>query len=285
MRKGKWFDGIAVLILFVVAILVTGCASTMELGKGGSMVTGAAGNSGTQGESKQLAKCDRVIATVEIDEPTAGAETTSWIMISQQLGLPGDTRPLLKLIMAQTGCFKIVDRAAGLRAAKREHELAEAGLTRKGSSVKKGNVIEAQYTLVPKVVVSQKNSSARSIGGLAAFIPIPGASIVGALAGGITSKTSDAQVTLEVINNDTLVQEGIAEGSAQSRDIGFGAGILGVGTGGLGGVGGGAWSKTDQGKVVAAAFMDATNKLVPFLKDLDVPQSSAGTVEAKEVKK
>lgn len=283
MLNGKWFGRMTVL-LFIVVALASGCASTTELGKGGSMVTGAAGNTGTQGESKQLVKCDRVVATVEIDEPTAGAETMSWVMVSQQLGLPGDTRPLLKLIMAQTGCFKIVDRAAGLRAAKREHELAEAGLTRKGSSVKKGNVIEAQYTLVPQVVVSQKKSSARGLGGLAGFIPIPGASIVGALAGGITSKTSDAQVILSIINNDTLVQEGVAEGSAQSRDIGFGAGILGAGAGGIAGAGGGAWSKTDQGKVVAAAFVDATNKLVPFLKDLDVPQSPASTTEIKDAK-
>lgn len=260
----------AVALLFL-AVIFTGCASTMELGKGGSMVTGAAGNNGAQGESKLLAKCDKVIATVEIDEPTAGAESTAWMMFASQYGMPQDTTPLLKLVMAQTNCFKVVDRAAALRAAKREHELAEAGMTRKNSTVKKGNVIEAQYTLVPKVVVSQNQSSMRGIGAAAGFIPIPGAGLIGGLLGGVTSKTSDAQVVIAVVNNETLVEESVAEGSAQSKDIGIGGGILAFGGGGALGSGGGAWSKTDQGKVVAAAFVDAVNKLVPTLKDLQVP--------------
>lgn len=277
MQKKRWGLSGMIAMFFMVITLISGCSSTMELGKGGSMVTGAAGNNGARGESKQLAKCDKVIATVEIDEPTAGADNMAWAMFASQYGMPQDTTPLLKLVMAQTNCFRVVDRAAALRAAKREHELAEAGLTRKNSTIKKGQVIEAQYTLVPKVVVSQNQSSMRGIGAAAGFIPIPGAGLIGGLLGGVTSKTSDAQVILTIVNNETLVQEGVAEGSAQSKDIGLGGGILAFGGGGGGGIGGGAWNKTDQGKVLAAAFVDATNKLIPILKDLQVPSSSTHT--------
>lgn len=264
-------ETLKVAVLLFLAVIFTGCASTMELGSGGSMVTGAAGNNGAQGESSQLAKCDKILATVEIDESTAGAENTAWLMLASRYGMPQDTTPLLKLILSQTSCFRVVDRAIALRAAKREHELAEAGLTRKNSTVKKGQIIEAQYTLIPRVVVSQNQSSASGLGMAAGFIPIPGAGLVGGLLGGVTSKTSDAQVVIAVVNNETLVEESVAEGSAQSKDIGIGGGILAFGGGGALGSGGGAWSKTDQGKVVAAAFVDAVNKLVPTLKDLQVP--------------
>lgn len=278
MQKKKYGFGGLMVLLFMAVALINGCAtSSMELGKGGSMVSGAAGNSGAQGESKQLVKCDKVIATVEIDEPTSGAGDMSWMLIASQSGLPSDTRPLMKLIMAQTNCFKIVDRAAGLRAAKREHELAEAGLTRKNTSVKKGNVIEAQYTLVPQVTISQNQSSARGLGAAAAFIPVPGAGLLAGILGGVTSKTSEAQVLLTIVNNETLVQEGVAEGSAKAKDTSIGGGLFGIGGGGFGGAGASAWNKTDQGKVVAAAFMDATNKLVPILKDLQVPSSPTDT--------
>lgn len=278
MEKKYGFGNLTVLLFMVVA-LISGCAtSTMELGTGGSMATGAAGNNGAQGESKQLVKCDKVLATIEIDEPGSN----SWMHFAMQSGLPSDTKPLMKLIMAQTNCFKIVDRAAGLRAAKREHELAEAGMTRKNSTIEKGNIIEAQYTLIPQVTISQDQSSARGLGAVAGFIPIPGAGLLGGLLGGVSSSTSEAQVLLTIVNNSTLVQEGVAEGSAKSRDVGFGGGLFGVGGGGFGAAGASAWNKTDQGKVVTAAFMDATNKLVPILKDLQVPSSPTGTIVGKK---
>lgn len=261
------------LVWYVVCgIMIAGCASTMEMGTGGSAVTGAAGNNGTQGESKQLMKCEQVVATVEVDDPS-DSSNNPFAAIAVQMGLPSDPKPLMKLILAQTGCFTVVDRTAGLRAAKREHELREAGLVRKDSSVKKGNVVEAQYTLIPQVIFSQKQSSARGLGAIAGFIPIPGASLLGAAAGGISSKSKEAQVMLTIVNNETLIQEGVAEGSAKSTDVGFGGGLFGASAYGVGGAGVGGWNNTDQGKVVAAALMDATNKLVPILKHLQVPKA------------
>ena len=53
----------------------------------------------------------------------------------------------------------------------------------------------------------------------------------------------------------------IAEGSARKRDIGFALGGAGL-SAGFGGVAGGAYTNTDIGKIVSAAFLDAYNKLV-----------------------
>lgn len=254
-----------ILSVFLGMAAFGGCA-TMDLGKGGSMVSGASGNAGSQGEAKQLAKCPVPIATVEVDEPSSepvNAAGMTYLMAAQYYGVPQDPRPLIKLMLAQTNCFKVVDRAAGLRAAKREHELAAAGLTRKDNPLKKGNVVEAQYTIVSHLIFSEDNAGGGAIFGAIANMFFPGAG--GLVAAGMRFK--EAQVMLTLINNETLVQEGVAEGSAKSTDIGFGGGVLG----GIGGAVGGGWNNTNSGKVVAAALMDATNKIVSMVRNLNVP--------------
>lgn len=258
-----------VAVFSLASVIFAGC-STMDMGKGGSVVSGSAGNTGSQGEAKQLAKCAKPIATVEVDEgasePVGGPAGMRYVMVAQQMGLPSDPKPLVRLMLAQSNCFTVVDRAAGLRAAKREHELAEAGLTRKGSTVKKGNVVEAQYTIQPQIIFSENNAGggAAIAGGIAnAFLPGIGGIVAGAM------QFKEAQVMITLINNDTLVQEGIAEGSAKSTDVGIGAAFFG----GLGAAGGMGYSNTNEGKVVAAALMDAVNKLVPHVQSLQVPQA------------
>ena len=44
--------------------------------------------------------------------------------------LPASPVPLIRLIAQQSGCFRVVDRSAGLRATVREQELKEAGVLR-----------------------------------------------------------------------------------------------------------------------------------------------------------
>lgn len=272
MQKIKWAAAP------ILAGILAGCSS-MDLGKGGSLVSGSSGNTGSQGEAKQLAKCAAPIATVEIDqgdsEPVGGpVGATRYVMVAQQYGLPADPKPLVKLILAQTNCFKVVDRAAGLRAAKREQELKEAGMLREGSTVKKGRVIEAQYTLQPQIIFSEDNAGggAAIAGGLVnAFIPGVGALVAGAM------RFKEAQVMITLVNNETLVQEGVAEGSAKSSDIGIGAAFFG----GLGAAGGMGYSNTNEGKVVAAALMDAVNKLIPHMQSLQVPQAAPPVPQAQ----
>lgn len=130
--------------------------------------------------------------------------------------------------------------------------------------MKKGNVIEAQYTLQPQIIFSNSNAGGAAAIGAIAGMFIPGAALI---AGAI--KFKEAQVMITLINNDTLIQEGVAEGSAKSTDIGIGGAFLG----GLGAAGGAGWSNTAEGKVVAAALMDATNKIVPLVQSLQVPQA------------
>jgi len=70
-------------------------------------------------------------------------------------------------------------------------------------------------------------------------------------------KFAEAQVTMFVIDNETTEQLIAAEGSARATEIGLGGLMIGK----LGGVGGLGWSNTNEGKLVAAAMLDAVNKV------------------------
>jgi len=65
-------------------------------------------------------------------------------------------------------------------------------------------------------------------------------------------------VVLLLTDNETTEQLAAATGAARSTDLGLGGLAFGKG-GGLGGLG---WSNTNEGKVIAAAFLDAHNRLV-----------------------
>ena len=50
---------------------------------------------------------------------------------------PPSPIPLLRLLMQQVNCFRVVDRSAGLAASEREQELAARGVLRSGQTVRK----------------------------------------------------------------------------------------------------------------------------------------------------
>ena len=77
-------------------------------------------------------------------------------------------------------------------------------------------------------------------------------------------KFKEAQVALLLTDNETTEQVAAATGSARTTDLGLG----GLAFGGMGGAGGMGWSNTNEGKVIAAAFLDAHNKLVVQAREL-----------------
>lgn len=257
----------AMLLAAAIALAMTACEKAAEktaevagkaldagrnvtTGKGGSAVTGSAGPAGAQGEAKQLAKCEAPIAMVAVNEnPRGYAYATS----GRYPNLPESPVPLIRLMLQQTGCFRVVDRFLGLDATRKEIDLANEGLTRKDSTVKpRGKVLEAQYAVTPNLVFSENNAGA-AIGGVVSQLPKVG-QYAGVLSG---LKFAEAQVTLFLTDNETTEQLVAAEGSARATDIGLGGLMIGK----LGGAGGLGWGNTNEGKVVAAAMLDAVNKV------------------------
>ncbi len=240
------------LLLLCATMGLPGCGKKgTELGGGSSEITGSAGPAGAQAENKSLVKCDAPVATLAL------AENPNGYTLSGSYNLPSSPVPLVRLLAQQSGCFRVVDRAAGLRGTIQEQQLKDSGILRKqGNTVEKGKGYEAQYTLTPSLTFSEQDAG-RTLGGVLAHIPV--VRDLGALIGIVEQiKFKEAQVALLLTDNETTEQVSAATGAARTTDLGLG-GLAFGGTGGAGAVG---WSNTNEGKVIAAAFLDAHNKLV-----------------------
>ena len=66
-----------------------------------------------------------------------------------------------------------------------------------------------------------------------------------------------------------------AEGSTKKADLHLGAGLFGGG----GGAAGGGYGNTNEGKIIAAAFMDNYNKVVGVVRNDSSLQRNVGTLK------
>ena len=242
-----------------------------ELGKGGSVVTGSAGPTGAKNAAKELMTCDAPVAVVSLVENRGG-----YIGIGRG-GLPESPLPLVRVLMQQSGCFRIVDRNSGLEQTINEQELKDKGVLRadEKGNVKKGRGIVAQYTVVPSLTFSEQDAG-RNIGGVLSAV---GLDKVAGLAAQV--KFKEAQVVLLLTDNETTEQLSSSTGSARTTDLGVGGLAIGRAGGAAGGAGGMGWSNTNEGKVIAAAFLDAHNNLVMQARTL----AAKALPEAVAVKK
>ena len=219
-----------------------------SLVQGGSMVSGSAGQKGAIGASSHLQKCSSPVGTVALNFDDR--YYSSWYY---RYNLPKSPIPLVRLMLQQSNCFTVVDRSRGLRAVKEELSLQEQGLLRKGSGIRKGQLVAADYTITPNIIFSEKNAG--GVGGSASNYFGKWGRWAGRLAG--NAKFRQAQTYLELIDNRSGVQTAAAEGSAQQTDLGASANFFrGFGAS----VGG--WQNTNEGKLISAALLDALNKLV-----------------------
>ena len=256
--------------------LLTACGEKKtELGQGGSVVTGSAGPQGAHNAAKELLRCDAPVATVAL------AENPHGYTYGAAYQLPPSPVPLVKLLAQQSGCFRVVDRGAGLRATVREQELKEAGVLRQqNSTVAKGRGYEAQYTLTPSLTFSEQDAG-RGLGGVIAMIPV--LRDIAGLAGIVEQvKFKEAQTALLLSDNETTEQVAAATGAARTTDLGVGGLVLGR----LFSAAVAGWSNTNEGKVIAAAFLDAHNQLVVQARalqarELPPPVPTAGPAAAR----
>lgn len=235
--------------MFTLSLL--SCRQT-EKGQGGSEVSGSGGSAGARNAAKDLMRCAAPVATVALVEDPSGYAYMS------RYNLPSPL-PLMRLMMQQSGCFRVVDRSAGIEAAKREQELENSGMLRKDQTIRKRQVIEAQYSMLTTIVFSEKNAG-DTFGGLLTRLPIIG-QYAGVL-GNVNFK--EAQTVLFLTDNETTEQVASATGSARATDLGAGGLMIGS----LGGSALGGWGTTNEGKVIAAALLDSHNNLVPQVQVL-----------------
>ena len=201
-------------------------------------------------EPPEVAHCAKELGTLAVKD----AQNEWWTHYNL-----GNPEALIKLIVQKSGCFKLVDRGAGLAMMKGERDLVGDDELQRGSNIGKGQMVAADYFLLPDIVDENANSGGNALGGAVGGL-LGGR--VGGLFGGIKTKKMEAHTVLTLTNARTGVQEQIAEGTAKKTDLSFGAGggVFGAGLG-LAAAGGG-YSNTDIGKVIATAYIITYNNLV-----------------------
>ncbi|KQW30633.1 peptidoglycan-binding protein [Acidovorax sp. Root402] len=250
----------AVSAAVAAAALLSGCETTnMRMGSADAktVATGSAAGGASTGASDSLERCESPLGTVSlIENQQAGWYT----ILRDQYRLPS-TANLLRLLVQQSNCFVVVERgAAGMNAMTRERALMQSGEMRQGSQFGQGQMVASDYGLSPEIVFQNNNAggASASLGGL-----------VGGRAGGLLAaiggnmNTKEASALLTLIDNRSGVQVAASEGSAAKTDFG----AMGQLLGGSGGARMGGYSNTAEGKVIAAAFMDAFNQMVQSLRN------------------
>ena len=155
-----------------------------------------------------------------------------------------------------------------------ERSLAAGGEMRGGGTIGKGQMVQADFTLIPNIVTANRNRGGNRFGGLlGAFVP----GIGGALLGGIDVKKRSTNVTLETVNNKSS-EEFVTEGQATKTDVGFGAGGGIIAGGFLGAGGASGYADTEIRQVIALVYLDAFTKLV---SDLGGLEATAGGAQAE----
>jgi len=244
---------------------LAGAFSAIALLAAPAMAADKKGSSARQAQTRattEIPHCTRKLGTVAIVEP----DTQWWRELS--LGSP---EAILRVFIQQSGCFTLVNRGRSMASRNMERAMADSGELQAGSNLGKGQVKAADYFLQPDIVTTNSNSGGNALGGLVGgFL---GGRTLGALAGGISVKKKEANVTLSVVNARTTEEEALVEGYFRKSDLSFGGG---GGMGWMSGVaaaGGGGYQNTEIGQVIVLAYLDAYTKLVTQLGGL--PENAA----------
>jgi len=187
---------------------VTGCLLT------GVFATSAFSQAAPSRQQKQqnnamsnIPTCTASLGTLSI---VNGDDSRGWMQ--NNLAPP---EKLLRVIIQRSGCFTLVDRAAGLNAATQERNLnANLGLQR-GSNVGQGQVRAADYVLVAEVAAQDRdtsgNNAAATLGGILG-------GRAGTIAGGIQTRKLEAQTVLSLSNVRTTEMVAVTEGHSAKTD-------------------------------------------------------------------
>jgi curli biogenesis system outer membrane secretion channel CsgG len=217
-------------------------------------------------QTPQIPTCDKKIGTLAVQEP----QNAWWTAMN--LDSPA---ALIKVFVAQSKCFTLVDRGKGLQAAQAERQLAASGEERVGSNIGKGQMKAADYVLVPDIANRNANSGGTNIGGaLGGFLPHG----FGALVGGVSLKSKTADVVLTLTDVRSTEQVALEQGHAKKTDLGWLGGGGGGFFGGFAAGGASSYANTEIGQVVTMAYLDAYTKMVAELK-ANAPDSKADNVQ------
>jgi hypothetical protein len=252
----------------VAAWIAVACASASaqgitgnRQGQGGSAVQGAAGTRGSSGDTG-LEHCDKPMGALAVVEPQ------DFVIASLRRYNLGSPVGLIRMMIQQSNCFIVVERGVGMQNLMQERALQQSGQLRADSNVGGGQMVTADFVMTPAVVFSENNAG----GGGAAVVGGLLGRTVGAIAGGL--KFKEAQTSMLVADARSSVQVAAAEGSTRKADMRLGGLLFGGG----GGAAAGGYGNTNEGKIIAAAFLDNYNNVVRVVRSDTALQRNVGTL-------
>jgi hypothetical protein len=210
-------------------------------------------NSGHQ-SAGDLPHCDRPIGVAAVKEP----DRDWW----SPLGL-SNPEAVLKMFALQSGCLRMVDRNQGLAMRNQEEGLNNSGELQRGSNIGKGQVLAADYFIIPDITRTNQDSGGSNVTGMMGHF-IPGG--FGAVVGSISVHSQEASTVITLVDARTTEQLYAAEGVAKKTDVGFGGGGGYEGWAGFGGLAGSGYTNTDIGKIIMAAYFNSFVDLVHYMQ-------------------
>ena len=163
---------------------------------------------------------------------------------------------LIRIMVQESNCFLAVERGIAMQNLEQERALAESGQLRGDQNMGGGQMVAADFVLTPDVLISDDNAGGAG-GALGRFGRRRG---LGLLAAGV--KFKEAETSLLISDTRSGIQVAAAQGKAKKTD--FRIGMLGIGSGTA--IAGGGYTDTEEGKVIAASFLDNFNKVVTSLE-------------------
>lgn len=200
-------------------------------------------------------KCPKELGTLAVAEPQDQVLSS---LRGYGLGSPAI---MLRLLAEESGCFAVVERGVAMQNLQQERALAAGGQLQGDSNIGAGQMVGADFVMTPAIQFSGESGGVGgAVGGLLGRAGgLLGA--LGGLAGGL--KFKEAETSLVVADVRSSLQVASAEGKASKMDFSLG----GWGWGGLGWAAGGGYSKTPEGKLIAASLLDNFNTIVNKIKN------------------
>ena len=212
-----------------------------------------------------LPRCVRPEGSLRIVEPDDGQAL--WA----SYGLPMPTR-MLRSFVTESSCWMALDRGVGFAAAQAERELASGGHLQRGSNLGGGQMLAADYILIPDIVSQNSNAGGRNFGA-------SGGGGIGGLGramfgGGGSSRQKSVSVMLTLVDSRTSEVLATATGAAEVSDrqwqlMASGSGQKGVASG-HGSISAGAYENTEIGTVIRAAYHQAFHQMLFDLEPMDM---------------
>lgn len=227
-----------------------------RLAMGIAMLTPAGAALAQTGSSDgHIEHCDRDFGTLAVSEPQA-----QMLAALSQYRLESPAT-MLRMIVQESGCFTVVERGAALQSIQQERALASGGMLQQDSNLGGGQLQAADFVMTPAIQFSADTGGiGGAVGGLLGRLGGVGA-YLGGLAGGV--KFKEAETTLLLSDVRSGIQVASQEGQASKMDFSLG----GWGWTGLGWASAGGYSKSPEGKLIAASLLDNYNRIVLSIRD------------------